>query len=286
MSGCTRKHVRICRHRWSWLKDRRSPAAYALKTRAHMSFGQQAVAASTNLPPALTVCLATSEKRSRASARPQRLFAQPQIVVSFWQIATSLKLARVYCKSTAPTVFLRICSHSQNSGTVTHPGYCVQVCVHGLCTTRLSPEMLFVPASSECPTVWPLCRWCAHPDCGSGQLVDQGDEYGIMRCAQCNGKTCYTHRIVYHDGLTCQQYDSQLKASSDAAALTARYMASTRNCKSCPKCGVAIDKNGGCDHMTCRMCKHQFCWRCLADYKSILTNSNAMHRPTCLYYHP
>ena len=141
-----------------------------------------------------------------------------------------------------------------------------------------------VATSIDCPNLVPMCRWCAHPDCGSGQLVDQVNENDIMFCAQCNRKTCCTHRTVYHDGSTCQQYDSQLKASSDAAALTARYMASTDNCKPCPRCGVAIDKNGGCDHMTCRMCRHEFCWRCLADYRSILTNSNAMHRPTCMYY--
>merc|ERR1719215_1986294 len=37
--------------------------------------------------------------------------------------------------------------------------------------------------------------------------------------------------------------------------------------KKCPKCNEYIEKNGGCDHMTCR-CKHQFWWTTLKAYRS------------------
>jgi ariadne-1 len=37
--------------------------------------------------------------------------------------------------------------------------------------------------------------------------------------------------------------------------------------KPCPKCGVRIEKNGQCVHMTCRHCKHDFCWLCKADWR-------------------
>jgi len=37
--------------------------------------------------------------------------------------------------------------------------------------------------------------------------------------------------------------------------------------KKCPKCRVAIEKNQGCMHMTCRHCKHEFCWLCKGDWK-------------------
>lgn len=36
--------------------------------------------------------------------------------------------------------------------------------------------------------------------------------------------------------------------------------------KSCPKCNSQIEKNGGCDHMTCR-CGHEFFWSTLLPYK-------------------
>lgn len=36
--------------------------------------------------------------------------------------------------------------------------------------------------------------------------------------------------------------------------------------KRCPKCHVWILKNGGCDHMSCIMCQHQFWWTTLLPY--------------------
>lgn len=37
--------------------------------------------------------------------------------------------------------------------------------------------------------------------------------------------------------------------------------------KKCPKCNVTIGKEGGCNHMICSICKHNFCWLCLKDWK-------------------
>lgn len=38
--------------------------------------------------------------------------------------------------------------------------------------------------------------------------------------------------------------------------------------KECPKCGIAILKNGGCKHMTCKKCNYEFCWICTHFYGS------------------
>jgi hypothetical protein len=38
------------------------------------------------------------------------------------------------------------------------------------------------------------------------------------------------------------------------------------NTKRCPRCSTAIEKDEGCNHMTCRKCRHDFCWICMQDW--------------------
>jgi len=34
----------------------------------------------------------------------------------------------------------------------------------------------------------------------------------------------------------------------------------------CPRCTIPIRKAGGCNHMTCKKCSHEFCWVCKQDF--------------------
>jgi hypothetical protein len=38
-----------------------------------------------------------------------------------------------------------------------------------------------------------------------------------------------------------------------------------QGCKKCPGCRMYIEKNDGCNHMSCRACGAQFCWICLGN---------------------
>lgn len=38
------------------------------------------------------------------------------------------------------------------------------------------------------------------------------------------------------------------------------------NTKQCPECRKPIEKNQGCNHMTCKICNYEFCWLCLGKW--------------------
>ncbi|CAB4441718.1 unnamed protein product [Rhizophagus irregularis] len=127
----------------------------------------------------------------------------------------------------------------------------------------------------------PNFRWCKNSKCGSGQIHSSGHNEPIMRCESCGQKSCYTHDVLWHTDLTCTQYSDIIKKAEEATQDLLN-----RETKACPKCGVRITKNGGCNHMTCKIstCKHEFCWLCLADYNAIRKNGNKSHRRTCQFY--
>lgn len=57
--------------------------------------------------------------------------------------------------------------------------------------------------------------------------------------------------------------------------------------KKCPNprgCGWRIQKTSGCDHMTCRRCRWEFCWLCLASQSEINRVGNSAHRRSCSHY--
>jgi hypothetical protein len=56
--------------------------------------------------------------------------------------------------------------------------------------------------------------------------------------------------------------------------------------KPCPTgCGWQIEKNLGCNHMTCSRCRHEFCWRCLQPYKHPASAGTCAGAPDVASFH-
>ena len=94
------------------------------------------------------------------------------------------------------------------------------------------------------------------------------DAYPIVQCSCCYKKSCFTHQLPWHEGLTCSEFDSlHPELAVDQEAAQHLISATTQQCTKCKKrvrsytiphtfycvqdfC-LQIERSAGCDHMTC-----------------------------------
>ncbi|OCK77983.1 hypothetical protein K432DRAFT_302984 [Lepidopterella palustris CBS 459.81] len=135
----------------------------------------------------------------------------------------------------------------------------------------------------------PNFKWCRGPKCKSGQIHENGVDGNIFRCVACGFRVCVVHEDTWHEGETCEEYDyrkSGKKEKDQKAQEAASVAVISQMTKKCPgkNCTYNIEKNDGCDHMTCLKCRHEFCWLCLAPYGPIRKKGNGAHKTSCKYH--
>jgi len=106
-------------------------------------------------------------------------------------------------------------------------------------------------------------KGCPHSDCVmTAQRVEGVEHVGGVDCA-CAHSWCFDCGLEDHRPASCEDAKRWNDKNNSEAENTNWILANT---KVCPKCQVHIEKNQGCNHMTCRKCSHQFCWLCKADW--------------------
>jgi hypothetical protein len=102
----------------------------------------------------------------------------------------------------------------------------------------------------------PLTMWCFKPGC-EGYMTAASVDTELVSCATCGTEACFKCREAIHEGRTCDEaMDAQVGGWADEKGVLA--------VKQCPVCKARIEKNEGCNHMTCIICRYEFCWNCLA----------------------
>jgi ariadne-1 len=109
-----------------------------------------------------------------------------------------------------------------------------------------------------------VLKWCPAPDCPNAvecgiKKKDLDRVVPTVACA-CGHRFCFGCILNDHQPAPCELVKRWLKKCADDSE-TANWISA--NTKECPKCNSTIEKNGGCNHMTCRKCKHEFCWMCM-----------------------
>lgn len=104
-------------------------------------------------------------------------------------------------------------------------------------------------------------KQCPTPDC-KFYYINESTCAAPQQCPQCNVLYCNQCLLNHNDQTTCTQAKEH-KAAQENQANGEWKQANT---KQCPHCKIAIEKNDGCNHMTCKQCRYEFCWICLERY--------------------
>ncbi|CAD8101018.1 unnamed protein product [Paramecium primaurelia] len=99
----------------------------------------------------------------------------------------------------------------------------------------------------------PNKKWC--PAKGCDRFIEKDPRTNLIQC-QCGQLICFNCGQIAHQGMLCED-----AIQGDFKLALAKYLI-----KYCPKCKSHIQKNAGCNHMTCTNCSFQFCWVCLQPY--------------------
>uniref|UniRef100_A0A7S2SZF8 RBR-type E3 ubiquitin transferase n=2 Tax=Chloropicon primus TaxID=1764295 RepID=A0A7S2SZF8_9CHLO len=111
-----------------------------------------------------------------------------------------------------------------------------------------------------------MLQWCPAPGCT--KVIECFDHPGSetpfdVQC-NCGHGFCFTCGEESHRPADCTMRKNWIiKNSNESENLN--WILS--NSKPCPKCKRPIEKNYGCMHMTCAVCKYEFCWLCLGAWK-------------------
>ncbi|KAJ2707328.1 hypothetical protein FB645_000839 [Coemansia sp. IMI 203386] len=109
--------------------------------------------------------------------------------------------------------------------------------------------------------------WCPAPNCK--YAIECHVPRSALRttvpsvaCA-CGNQFCFGCQLADHMPAPCYLASKWLEKCRDDSETSSWIKVNT---KECTKCRSTIEKNGGCNHMTCRECRYEFCWVCMGPW--------------------
>jgi len=152
-----------------------------------------------------------------------------------------------------------------------------QGCIHRYCNSSLL-ILLGTQKGNELRTrieeatflAHPLAMLCTRPGCG-GQIwkptpmssTTSSTSIAVspsVVCPTCAAVICPICLCEGHDEMTCEQYARE--KSSNELGVSSQELINAMT-KRCPECHYRVMKNGGCAHMKCVRCHHDWCFGCM-----------------------
>eukprot|EP01083_Nonionella_stella_P142658 441846_1 len=106
-------------------------------------------------------------------------------------------------------------------------------------------------------------RFCLTADC-DGYMIGSRLKPKLT-CEECKTTICFNCSKLWH-GYFTKCSSAQTAEDANEAKFIEWESEKKEGVKKCPKCKIRIEKNEGCNHMTCQSCKYEFCWICRGKY--------------------
>lgn len=115
--------------------------------------------------------------------------------------------------------------------------------------------------------------WCPGENCKTKLTRQTKRGKSVVQCSKCMLRVCFKCGEWEHEGVVCDEAEELTEKKRESENMQREAFELWKKdggvvVKGCPKCGAVIERNGGCSHMTCRVCKHQFCFVCLVPAKA------------------
>ena len=109
---------------------------------------------------------------------------------------------------------------------------------------------------------------------------DRGAGRRLALCGSCAFSFCCECRLAWHGLAPCANLATRWRNADEQGReeLRRKYGKSVvdevesaewmlKHTKPCPNCSTSVEKNGGCNHITCRHCNFEWCWLCNCKYQ-------------------
>ena len=129
--------------------------------------------------------------------------------------------------------------------------------------SNLSKEMYFKLKCDNFILVNRIYRWCPAPNCNFAIEVSDTSSSHEISCG-CGFIFCFSCGEEAHRPASCSTLKEWKSKNTTESGNINWILANT---KQCPSCRKPIEKNQGCNHMTCQRgaggCGEEFCWLCM-----------------------
>ena len=100
---------------------------------------------------------------------------------------------------------------------------------------------------------------CMTPDCPEIFSI----KTKTINCNVCRQEYCTLCKEEGHIGMSCKIYNKYKTGD-----LLFKLYLNENDVRPCPECKINIEKNEGCQHMSCIQCQKHICWVCMAIFET------------------